>query len=51
MAVTAIHAQLDCSGLTQPTDWFAILFGRDPDTRPMQGLVEWHLVLARPGRA
>lgn len=31
------------SDLGRAVEWYARLFGRDPDTRPMDGLVEWHL--------
>lgn len=42
MALTAIFAQLSCSKLEESIGWFTLLFGRDPDARPMAGLAEWH---------
>ncbi|MEJ5018569.1 glyoxalase/bleomycin resistance/dioxygenase family protein [Ochrobactrum vermis] len=42
MVLTAIFAQLNCSDLKRSTEWFATIFDRGPDARPMQGLAEWH---------
>lgn len=42
MSIEKIYAQLSCSNLKQSTEWFASLFGRAPDARPMKGLAEWH---------
>lgn len=42
MELTAIYAHLSCHDLARSAIWFAALFGREPDARPMQGLVEWH---------
>ncbi len=42
MVLTTIVAQLSCSELERSTDWFATIFDRNPDARPMQGLAEWH---------
>ena len=42
MKLAAIYANLSCSNLDTSTKWFALLFERDPDARPMRGLVEWH---------
>lgn len=36
-----IYAHLDCRDLDASEGWFTALFGRGPDTRPMQGLIEW----------
>lgn len=44
MTLEKIYAQLSCSDLSASLEWFEQLFGRRPDARPMQGLVEWHLV-------
>lgn len=37
-----IMGQVNCSKLDESTRWFAALFNRPPDARPMDGLVEWH---------
>jgi len=37
-----ILGQVNCSDLGESTRWFEALFNRPPDTRPMNGLVEWH---------
>ncbi|MEZ5779527.1 MAG: VOC family protein [Paracoccaceae bacterium] len=42
MALEKIYAQLACSDLAESADWFARLFDREPDARPMDGLAEWH---------
>lgn len=42
MAIEKIYAQLSCRDLQQSADWFARLFDRAPDARPMAGLAEWH---------
>ncbi|WP_368649617.1 VOC family protein [Brucella intermedia] len=42
MVLTTIVAQLSCSELERSTEWFATIFDRNPDARPMQGLAEWH---------
>jgi hypothetical protein len=42
MALDKIFAQLSCSDLTKSIGWFGTIFGREPDARPMDGLVEWH---------
>ncbi len=42
MVLTAIFAQLNCTDLERSTEWFATIFDRNPDARPMQGLAEWH---------
>lgn len=43
MAFTRVLAQATVSDLERAIDWYAKLFGRQPDARPMPGLVEWHL--------
>jgi hypothetical protein len=43
MPIRAIYAHLSCVSLANSAAWFAKLFGRPPDARPMAGLVEWHL--------
>ena len=42
MTIAKIYAHLSCSDLETSIPWFATLFGRDPDARPMAGLAEWH---------
>jgi hypothetical protein len=42
MPVVSIYAQLNCSDLGTSTPWFEQVFAKPPDTRPMNGLVEWH---------
>ncbi len=42
MTIEKIYANLSCSSLEESVEWFAHLLGREPDARPMQGLVEWH---------
>jgi hypothetical protein len=58
MAFTRVLAQAKVSDLEPAVDWYATLFGRQPDARPMPGLVEWHFgtshgvqVWAEPDRA
>jgi catechol 2,3-dioxygenase-like lactoylglutathione lyase family enzyme len=43
MTITRLLAQMTVSDLDRAVDWYARLFGRGPDARPMDGLVEWHL--------
>ena len=42
MTIKSIYAQLNCTDIDRSERWFAVLFGRKPDARPMDGLVEWH---------
>lgn len=42
MPVERIFAHLSCSDLARAVAWYERLFGRAPDARPMDGLVEWH---------
>jgi predicted enzyme related to lactoylglutathione lyase len=58
MSVTRLLAQMTVGDLDRAVDWYSRLFGRGPDERPMDGLVEWHLtdsfgiqVWSEPGRA
>ncbi|AXB42350.1 VOC family protein [Amycolatopsis albispora] len=58
MAITRMLAQATVTDLEQAVSWYTRLFGREPDARPMDGLVEWHLaatfgvqVWAEPDRA
>jgi catechol 2,3-dioxygenase-like lactoylglutathione lyase family enzyme len=43
MTFTRLFAQMTVSNLDRAGDWYARFFGREPDARPMDGLVEWHL--------
>jgi len=45
MTIDAIFAQVSCRDLAASTEWFATLFGRQPDATPMDHLAEWR----RPG--
>lgn len=58
MTVTRLLAQMIVTDLPAAIAWYSALFDRDPDARPMDGLVEWHLaeefgvqVWAEPARA
>lgn len=58
MTITGMLGQSTVTDLETAVPWYASLFGRDPDARPMPGLVEWHLgegfgvqVWAEPERA
>ncbi|MGR3453855.1 VOC family protein [Pseudooceanicola sp.] len=43
MPINAVFANLACTDLDRSTEWYADLFDRAPDARPMEGLAEWHL--------
>jgi len=43
MAVRRILAQATVSDLDAAVSWYTKVFGRNPDTNPMPGLIEWHL--------
>lgn len=43
MTINRLLAQMTVSDLDRAVTWFARFFGRGPDARPMDGLVEWHL--------
>jgi len=43
MTIMRLLAQSTVSDLVVAEDWYARLFGRQPDARPMPGLLEWHL--------
>ena len=43
MAFTSVLAQATVADLTSAEAWYSTLFGRSPDSRPMDGLIEWHL--------
>lgn len=40
--LVTILAQVNCADMLESTRWYEALFGRPPDARPMDGLVEWH---------
>lgn len=42
MGIKSIYAQLGCSDLNRSKHWYCILFNREPDANPMDGLLEWH---------
>jgi predicted enzyme related to lactoylglutathione lyase len=42
MDVTVVMASLAVSDLGASLTWYARVFGRGPDERPMEGLAEWH---------
>ena len=43
MTFQSVHAQATVGDLTAAERWYSALFGRAPDARPMDGLIEWHL--------
>lgn len=43
MTFTRILAQATVSDLATAEPWYTALWGRDPDARPMPGLLEWHM--------
>ena len=43
MTINRLLAQMTVSDLDRAVEWYARVFGREPDARPMDGLVEWHL--------
>ncbi len=43
MAIQRILAQSTVSDLATADRWYSALFMRQPDARPMPGLLEWHL--------
>lgn len=58
MTITRLLAQMTVSDLAAAEEWYRRLFGTEPDSRPMAGLLEWHLsstfgvqVFAEPDRA
>lgn len=58
MTITRVLAQSTVSDLAVAEEWYTRVFGREPDLRPMPGLLEWHLgetfgvqVWAEPDRA
>lgn len=43
MTYTNVLAGSTVSDLVAAERWYTALFGRGPDARPMDGLLEWHL--------
>lgn len=43
MSITRALAQATGTELERAENWYAMLFDRPPDARPMDGLIEWHL--------
>lgn len=43
MTFRRLLAQAVVTDLSAAESWYAVLFGRGPDARPMEGLIEWHL--------
>jgi len=43
VTILRLLAQMTVSDSAQSIPWYSLLFGRGPDARPMDGLVEWHL--------
>ncbi|MFF0309709.1 VOC family protein [Streptosporangium sp. NPDC004379] len=41
--MTRLLAQMTIVDLERAIGWYAKLFGRDADARPMDGMAEWHL--------
>ncbi|SEE81216.1 VOC family protein [Ruania alba] len=41
--IRSVYAQCTVTDLGRAEDWYTRLFGREPDARPMPGLIEWHL--------
>ncbi len=43
MTYTSVLAQSTVSDLSAAERWYTALLGREPDARPMDGLLEWHV--------
>ena len=43
MGINRLLAQMTVSDLATADQWYGRLFGGEPDARPMEGLLEWHL--------
>ena len=42
MEIRNVLAQATVRDQDAAERWYAVLFGREPDARPMDGLLEWH---------
>lgn len=43
MTISRMLAQMTVSDSARSIPWYTLLFGREPDAHPMDGLVEWYL--------
>ncbi len=43
MTYTSVLAQSAVSDITAAEPWYITLLAREPDARPMDGLLEWHV--------
>lgn len=43
MTIHHVLAQATVSDLDTAERWYSVLFERQPDARPMAGLIEWHM--------
>ena len=43
MTIQNVLAQATVSDLAAAEEWYSAVFGRRPDARPMDGLIEWRL--------
>jgi catechol 2,3-dioxygenase-like lactoylglutathione lyase family enzyme len=43
MSYTSVLAQAAVTNLSTTEAWYVTLLGRQPDERPMDGLLEWHV--------
>ncbi len=43
MTIRRVLAQSTVTELEPAVQWYSLLFDAEPDARPMEGLVEWHL--------
>ena len=44
MAINAVLAVIPVAEFDEACDWYASVFGRPADQRPMDSLAEWHLI-------
>lgn len=58
MTINRLLAEMTVTDLARAEQWYGRLFDREPDARPMPGLIEWHLsdtfgvqIWAEPERA
>jgi catechol 2,3-dioxygenase-like lactoylglutathione lyase family enzyme len=42
MTISGVLAQATVNDLARSEDWYTRVLGREPDARPMAGLLEWH---------
>lgn len=43
--ITGEMANVTVSDIERAQNWYVKVLGREPDARPMQGLLEWHLTV------